>query len=133
MLFTLGSVVCGVFFPSGSHTYIFVSKSSQNARRLLTPLVLRKPKWFHPFLTPENLKLESCSILSTRETFQMNLPRVSQHPNMAVAGLQAQDKALVILANAASGSQKPLFYRWHHLVKHGLIIIFYYYTAGLRC
>lgn len=127
MLFTWGSVVCG-FFPPGSHTYIFVSKNSQNARQLLTPPVLQKPKRFHPFLTTDNLKCESYSTLSTRDTFRMRLPRVSQHPHVALAGLQVQDKEPAIPTNAASGSKKHLFYRWQHLVKHGLIITFFIIT-----
>lgn len=117
---------CVRFFPPRqSHIHICLKKQSKCQAALNTSSTL------------EAKAVSSLSNNREPEVWIIRYPvhqrRVSQHPNVALAGLQAQDKELAILANAESGSKKHLFYRWHHLVKHGLIFFFYDYSAGLRC
>lgn len=125
MLLTLGSVVCGFSPPRQSHIHICLKKQSKCQAA------------FNTSSTPEAKAVPSLSnnrelevwiiwhpVHQRRVSDELATRLVSQHPTVALAVLQAQDKEPAVPTNAASGSKRHLFYRWRHLVKHGLIIIF---------
>lgn len=100
LVVSLFRLCCVWFLPRQSYIHIRLRKHSQNAKQLLTPSVLLKSKWFHPFRTTENLQHDSYCFLSTRDAFPMCWRHVSHHPKMALAALQKQEKEMVIQTNA---------------------------------